>query len=97
MSDIITLSVADSDKGARIDKFISENIAELTRSAVQGLMEKGNILVGGKPVSKNYKLRAGDSVEVEIPEHEPMDALPEDTPLDIVYEDSDLLVVNKPK
>ena len=97
MSDIITLNVSDSDKGARIDKFISDNVEELTRSAVQGLMEKGNILVCGKTVSKNYKLRDGDTVEVEIPEPEPMDALPEDIPLDIVYEDSDLLVVNKPK
>lgn len=97
MSDIITLNVSDSDKGARIDKFISDNVEKLTRSAVQGLMEKGKILVSGKPVSKNYKLRDGDTVEVEIPEPEPMDALPEDIPLDIVYEDSDLLVVNKPK
>ncbi len=97
MSDIITLNVSDSDKGARIDKFISDNVEELTRSAVQGLMEKGKILVCGKSVSKNYKLRDGDTVEVEIPEPEPMDALPEDIPLDIVYEDSDLLVVNKPK
>ena len=97
MSDIITLNVSDSDKGARIDKFISDNVEELTRSAVQGLMEKGKILVSGKSVSKNYKLRDGDTVEVEIPEPEPMDALPEDIPLDIVYEDSDLLVVNKPK
>ena len=97
MSDIITLNVSDSDKGARIDKFISDNVEELTRSAVQGLMEKGKILVSGKSVSKNYKLRDGDTVEVEIPEPEPMDAIPEDIPLDIVYEDSDLLVVNKPK
>ncbi|HOC35322.1 MAG TPA: RluA family pseudouridine synthase, partial [Ruminococcus flavefaciens] len=97
MSDIITLNVSDSDKGVRIDKFISDNVEELTRSAVQGLMEKGKILVSGKSVSKNYKLRDGDTVEVEIPEPEPMDALPEDIPLDIVYEDSDLLVVNKPK
>ena len=97
MSGIITLSAAEGDKGARIDKFISDNIGELTRSAVQGLMEKGNILVDGRAVSKNYKLRIGDTVEVDIPEPEPMDALPEDIPLNIVYEDSDLLVVNKPK
>ncbi|MBR1823486.1 MAG: RluA family pseudouridine synthase [Ruminococcus sp.] len=97
MSGIITLSAAEGDKGARIDKFISDNIGELTRSAVHGLMEKGNILVDGRAVSKNYKLRIGDTVEVDIPEPEPMDALPEDIPLNIVYEDSDLLVVNKPK
>ena len=97
MSGKITLTASAEDKGARTDKFISDNIGELTRSAVQGLMEKGNILVNGKAVSKNYKLREGDSVEVDIPEPEPMDAVAEDIPLDIVYEDNDLLVVNKPK
>ena len=97
MSEKVTLTASAEEKGARIDKFISDNIDELTRSAVQGLMEKGMVLVNGGAVSKNYKLRDGDSVEVEIPEPEPMDALPEDIPLDIVYEDSDLLVVNKPK
>ncbi len=97
MSETIELTVQAEDHGSRIDKYISDNIEQLTRSAVQGLLEKGNILVGGKSVSKNYKLRAGDTVTVEIPEPEPMDAQPEDIPLDIVYEDDDLLVVNKPK
>ena len=97
MSETIELTVQAEDTGSRIDKYISDNIGQLTRSAVQGLLEKGNILVGGKSVSKNYKLRAGDMVTVEIPEPEPMDAQPEDIPLDIVYEDDDLLVVNKPK
>ena len=97
MSETIELTVQAEDTGSRIDKYISDNIGQLTRSAVQGLLEKGNILVGGKSVSKNYKLRAGDTVTVDIPEPEPMDAQPEDIPLDIVYEDDDLLVVNKPK
>lgn len=95
--DTITLEVTPENAGNRIDKFISDNIDELTRSAVQGLLEKGNILVNGGTVSKNYKLKNGDTVEVDIPEPEPMDAVPENIPLDIVYEDNDLLVVNKPK
>ena len=97
MSGRVTLTVSAEDKGTRIDKYISDNTEELTRSAVQGLMEKGLVQVNGGSTSKNYKLREGDQVEVEIPEPEPMDALPEDIPLDIVYEDNDLLVVNKPK
>ena len=96
MSEQVTLSVAAEGSGARIDKYISDNIA-LTRSAVQGLLSEGGVLVNGKAVSKNYKLREGDSIDVERPDPEPMDAAPEDIPLDIVYEDSDLLVVNKPK
>ena len=97
MSDRVTLACGAESAGARIDKYISDNIAELTRSAVQGLIAEGLVLADGKPVSKNYKLRGGETVEVEIPEPEPMDAVAEDIPLDIVYEDADLLVVNKPK
>ena len=97
MSEQVILTASEDDKGSRIDKYISDNIAELTRSAVQGLIEKELVLAEGKAVSKNYKLRGGEEISVEIPEPEPMDAVPEDIPLDIVYEDDDLLVVNKPK
>lgn len=97
MSDSVMLKAPAESAGARIDKYISDNIAELTRSAVQGLIAEGNILADGRAVSKNYKLRGGEDISVVLPEPQPMDAVPEDIPLDIVYEDSDLLVVNKPK
>ncbi|MDE5620429.1 MAG: RluA family pseudouridine synthase [Ruminococcus sp.] len=97
MPEIIRLSVGEESSGGRIDKYISENIDGLTRSAVQGLLEKGNILVNGKDINKNYKIKSNDDISVEIPEPQCMDAVPENIPLDIVYEDDDLLVVNKPK
>ena len=97
MSDKLTLTVDENNSGSRADKYISDNIAELTRSAVQGLIEKGSVLINGDQTSKNYKLRSGDCITVDIPEPQPLDAQPEDIPLDIVYEDDDLLVVNKPK
>lgn len=97
MSETVTLKCAADDCGKRIDRYISDYIAELTRSAVQGLIEKNMIAVDGKIVAKNYKLRGSEVITVEIPDPEPMDAVPEKIPLDIVYEDSDLLVVNKPK
>ncbi|WP_028518666.1 RluA family pseudouridine synthase [Ruminococcus flavefaciens] len=97
MNEQVVLTASAEDAGSRIDKCISDNIAELTRSAVQGLIEKGMVTSGGKAVSKNMKLKGGEEIVVEIPEPEPMDAVPEDIPLDIVYEDDDLLVVNKPK
>lgn len=97
MNEKITLNASPDDAGTRIDKYISDNIAQLTRSAVQGLCENGNVTVNGISVAKNYKLRSGDEVAAEIPEPRAMDAVPEDIPLDIVYEDDDLLVVNKPK
>ena len=97
MNEQVVLTASAEDAGSRIDKYISDNIAELTRSAVQGLIEKGMVTSGGKAASKNMKLKGGEEIVVEIPEPEPMDAVPEDIPLDIVYEDDDLLVVNKPK
>lgn len=87
----------EDSSGVRIDKFISDNIAELTRSSVQGLIQSGNVLVGGGTVTKSFKVRAGDTVEISFREPQPLDAVPENIPLDIVYEDEDLLVVNKPK
>ncbi|MDE6833286.1 MAG: RluA family pseudouridine synthase [Ruminococcus sp.] len=97
MSEIIEVSVSAENAGNRIDTFVSGNIGELTRSGVQGLIEKNKILVNGNNVNKNYKLKSGDNITIEIPEPQVMDALPENIPLEIVYEDDDLLVVNKPK
>ncbi len=61
------------------------------------LIEEGSVTVNGAAPSKNLRLKAGDSICVEIPEPVLPDARPEDIPLDIVYEDDDLLVVNKPR
>ena len=87
--------VADSD-GDRLDKFVAERM-EISRSQAQRLIEDGSVSVNGKLPAKNYKMKSGDSVEVQIPENEDCDALPEDIPLDVVFEDDDIIVVNKPK
>lgn len=86
------------DTGKRVDVFICEN-SSLTRSAAVKLIESGAARLEGsqKPLLKNYKMREGDTVTLEIPEPEPSEALPEDIPLDVVYEDADIIVVNKPE
>lgn len=90
--------VADFDSvGVRIDKFLVENDALPTRSAIQKIIDDGGVTVNGAVISKNYKCKEGDSVSITVPDAKPMEALAENIPLDIVYEDDDLLVVNKPK
>lgn len=84
-----------TDAGTRLDAFVSAT-GELTRSAAVRLIEEGAITVGGKSVAKNYKLRAGDEVEILLPEPTPSEAQPEDIALDVVYEDGDIIVINKP-
>lgn len=97
MSEILVFQCNKENSGTRIDKYISENIADITRSAVQVIISTGGVLADGKAVSKNYKIKGIEKITVEIPEPQPMDTVPENIPLNIVYEDDDLLVVNKPK
>ena len=86
-----------SDVGTRIDKFLADSDTELTRSAIQKLIDDGSVLCNDKAVAKNYKLRADDEITVNVPEPVELDVEPENIPLEIVFEDDDLLVVNKPK
>ncbi|MGN0618178.1 MAG: RluA family pseudouridine synthase [Ruminiclostridium sp.] len=95
MSELIFTAESSGD---RLDKFVSEaSCGEITRSAAAKLIEEGGCLVNGSAAPKNYKLKAGDRVSVEIAEPKEVDILPENISLDIVYEDEHLLVVNKPK
>mgnify|MGYP001037613260 CR=1 FL=1 len=83
--------------GQRIDRFLSGEDTGLSRSALQALVADGHVLCNGKLVAKSLKLKAGDTILLEIPDAKPIEAVPQDIPLDIVYEDEHLLVVNKPK
>ncbi len=85
------------EDGVRLDAFLAGKMEGHTRSSVQKLIGQGMVLVNGAPAAKNYRLRAGDTAEVQLPEPELAEAAPQEIPLDIVYEDADLLVVNKPK
>lgn len=93
----LKLYVSYETSGVRIDKWLSENIDELSRASVQKLLKEGNILINSGAVNKNYKLRKNDVIYINIPDPVILDVLPQDIPIDIVYEDDDLLVVNKPK
>ncbi len=92
---MLTITVTDEAVGKRVDSVITD-FTEMTRSAIQKLLEGGAVLVNGEMVAKNYKVRTGDVIEVEIPEPKPLDMTPADIPLNVLYEDADLLVVDKP-
>ncbi len=95
--DASKLTVTEEIRGERIDTAVSDSFPDLTRSAVQKLIADENILVNGSPIAKNYKVRAGDVIEIVIPEPTILSAEPQDIPIDVLFEDGDLLVVNKPK
>lgn len=83
--------------GLRLDAALAALLPELSRSAVQRLLEDGAVTLDGRPVKKNAKLPAGTVLNVEIPEAKPTENPAQDIPLDVVYEDDDVIVVNKPK
>lgn len=86
-----------ADENIRIDKFIASHLEGVTRSHIQKLIDEGNVLVDGKNVKSNHKLKIGQSIEVTVPEAKQLDVKAEEIELDIVYEDEHLLVVNKPQ
>ena len=88
---------ASNPNNLRIDKYISENADDISRSYAATLCEEGKILVNGKVVSKKYQPKDGDIIEIDLPEPESLDLIPENIPLDILYEDEDVIVVNKPQ
>ena len=95
--EIYTFTPDEEQKNLRIDKFLSEQLPDQSRSYLQKLLKEGNVTVNEKTVKANYKVQLSDTVKLELPEPECPDILPEDIPLDILYEDEDVLIINKPK
>ena len=85
-------------EGTRIDSVLSLLLEGTSRNYISKIIEQGGLKVNGREeLSKKYKVKEGDSIELEIPEPEVLSIEAEDIPLDIVYEDDDLMVVNKPR
>lgn len=96
MSKISTV-LSDEHSGIRLDKAVSLCFPDITRSAAQKLITKELVIVDGEIKDKNYVLKAGQVIELDLLPPTETEIKPENIPLDIRYEDSDLLVVNKPK
>lgn len=89
--------VSEELSGVRLDKCLADVFPELSRSYLQKLLKSECVLVNEKQVKSNYRVNAGDSVELEVPEAVEPEIVPEKMDLDIVYEDHDMIIVNKPK
>lgn len=80
----------------RLDTFLSECLPEISRSQLKKLIDRGQITLNGAPTKASSKLKGGESIQVNLPEPAPIEAIPEDIPLQILYEDPDLIVIDKP-
>ncbi|EDU37299.1 RNA pseudouridine synthase [Clostridium sporogenes] len=93
----ICLKVEKEFDNVRLDLYLSKIFEDKSRSYLQGIIDEGNVLVNNKEKKRNYKLKVGDNIKVNIPEPKLLQIEPEDIKLDIIYEDKDVIVVNKPQ
>jgi len=88
--------VSDAD-GIRVDLWLSEKLERYSRTYIKKLIDDSLVLVNGKTVKSNHRLKPGDEIVLSIPEPVTLEVKPEKINLDIVYEDNDIIVVNKEK
>ena len=89
--------IVDEFDNIRLDSYISTKDKDLSRAAIQKLLENNNITVNDEVKKNSYKVRKGDIIKIDIPEPKESGLVAQDIPIEIVYEDSDIIVVNKPK
>lgn len=92
----LIVEVESDSAGVRLDSWLTARLPDHSRSALQRLIEIGEILVDGEVCRPSLKLRGGERIAVSVPDPVAAKPQPENIPLEIVYEDSDLIVLNKP-
>ena len=80
----------------RLDKFLASRETDLSRAQIAGLVAGGLVKVDGAIVKSSYRLRGGETVEMEMLPPPPTGVSPQEIPLSVIYEDEDILVIDKP-
>jgi 23S rRNA pseudouridine1911/1915/1917 synthase len=93
---MIALQVEREHSGLRLDRFLAVALPTFSRARLQTLIRDGFVTLNGKKPRTRDPVRTGDSVQLEEPEIEKVEAQPEQMSLEILFEDDDLLVLNKP-
>lgn len=91
----MSLQVSKVQTPMRIDRYLAQQVENATRNKVQEAIEEERVLVNGKPVKSNYRIKSCDLIQITFLRPPAPELAPEEIPIDIIYEDDDLLVVNK--
>jgi len=89
-------TVAREQVGTRLDRFLADQLPELSRTRIQELIDEGRVHVNGAIARRAHRVSARDIVEIEVRPRPLLRATPEAIPLEILHEDEDIIVVNKP-
>jgi 23S rRNA pseudouridine1911/1915/1917 synthase len=88
-------AVTEEAAGQRIDSFLASRLSEISRTRIRRAIEDGDVIVGERTVKPSYRLRAGDQIEIDLPDPPAAHVAAEKIPLKILYEDADLIVIDK--
>ncbi len=92
-----SITVADAEAGARLDRVLSLHFAEISRSRFKALIEEGMVTADGRTiVEPSYRVKHGERLAVSVPPPAPAEPEGEDIALAIVHEDEHLIVIDKP-
>jgi 23S rRNA pseudouridine1911/1915/1917 synthase len=87
--------ISSDDAGTRLDRFVTKNCPDLSRTRVQELIHSGLVLLNEKPAKDSQKVHTGDKIEVVPEPRPPIRAEAESIPLSILYQDDDIIAINK--
>jgi 23S rRNA pseudouridine1911/1915/1917 synthase len=95
---IETVTIANDEAGARLDRVLAGHIATLSRSHLKTLILRGHVTLAGRTIrDPAAAVKPGEVVTVTLPPAEPPSPKGETIPLNIVYEDDAIIVIDKPK
>lgn len=86
------LIVNEKYDGKKLNKFLLDNIPNLTTNLLYKALRKKDIKINGKRINDNVSVFLGDEILVYISD----DLLSNKTKLEIFYEDDNILIINKP-
>lgn len=93
---MIELRVTSPQAGGRLDRYLADQIAHLSRARLQHLIREGFVRLNGEMARPRELVRSDDVVQVTLPPLERIENDPEDISLEVLFEDDDLLIINKP-
>ena len=85
------------NSGIRLDKVLAELDKDLSRMAIQKLIEENKVLVNKKIEKPSYKVKENDIIELEVEKPKESKLKPEEIDLNVIYEDNDIIIINKAK
>lgn len=94
---MIKIIVKKEETNQRIDSYLSKKNKDISRVAVQRMIEEEKVIVNGKKTKASYKVQENDQITLEKEKPKEIDLKAQDIPIEVIYEDKDMIVVNKPK